>query len=123
MSQKILVVDDDREWNLLLKIHIEKAGFTVAQAFNGREAMEKIAADTPALVILDINMPVMDGWEVCQTLRGNPATENLPIMILSSYSQVQDIQRGKSFRVKRYLLKPCLPQTVVQNVRDIFTEI
>jgi CheY-like chemotaxis protein len=123
MAQKILVVDDDKEWNLLLKIHLEKSGFVIAQAFNGREAIEKIDANKPDLVILDINMPVMDGWEVCQTLRSSPSTENLPIMILSSYSQVQDIQRGKSFHVKRYLLKPCLPQTVVQNVRDIFTEI
>lgn len=120
-TKKILVVDDDKEWNFLLKMRLEMAGFKGEQAFNGKEAIEKVQLAKPDLVLLDITMPIMDGWQVCETLREQPETKELPILILSSYRQPQDIERGKSYQVKRYLLKPCLPETVIQNVRDIFS--
>ena len=120
--KKILIVDDDKEWNLLLKMNMQKAGFKVEQAFNGKEALEKIARDKPAMVLLDITMPMMSGWEVCKNLREKPETEKLPILILSSYSNPEDVEQGKSYRVKRYLIKPCLPDTVIQNVRDVFSQ-
>lgn len=118
-AKKVLIVDDDREWNLLLKMKLGIAGYKVDQAFNGKQGMEKISADKPDLVLLDITMPVMDGWDVCQALRENPDTKELPIIIQSSMNQSDDVQRGKSYSVLRYLLKPCSPEVIVQNVRDV----
>lgn len=98
------------------------AGFKGEQAFNGKEAIEKISQNKPDMVLLDITMPVMDGWQVCETLRGNDETKELPIIIQSSYTQAEDIERGKSYRVKRYLVKPCSPETIIQNVRDVLSQ-
>ncbi len=121
--KKILVVDDDKEWNLLLKLRLEGAGYSVEQAFNGREALEKIQEKIPDLVLLDITMPVMNGWDVCKALRERPETKNLPILVHSSYNRPEDLADGKSFQIKRYIIKPCLPGVVVQNVQDVFKEL
>ncbi len=120
-AKKILIVDDDREWNFLLKMKLGIAGYTTDQAFNGQDAVEKIAQGKPDLVLLDITMPVMDGWQVCDRLRSQPETKTLPIVIQSSLTHPDDLQRGKSFSVERYLLKPCSPDAIVQSIRDILT--
>ncbi len=119
--KKVLVVDDDREWNLLLKMRLELAGFRSEQAFNGKEAIQKVNEGRPDLILLDITMPEMDGWDVCKALRDRPDTKDLPIIIISSFSQTEDIERGKSFRVKHYIIKPCSPKTVLQNVSAILS--
>ena len=119
-QKKILVVDDDKEWNLLLKIRLQASGYQVAQAFNGKEALEKIEQDQPDMILLDITMPVLSGWDVCRVLREQPKTKDMPILIHSSYNRPEDIEQGKFYQVKRFLIKPCLPGTVVQNVQDVF---
>lgn len=119
----ILVVDDDREWNFLLKLKLELAGYRAEQAFNGKEAMNRIAEKgAPDLMLLDITMPVMDGWEVCEAVRAAPATQSLPVIILSSFSRAEDIQKGKAFQVQRYLFKPCSPDSIVNNIRDVLAQ-
>ncbi len=118
-AKKILIVDDDREWNFLLKMKLGIAGYMVDQAFNGEQALEKIFESKPDLVLLDITMPVMDGWQVCEQLRQKPETKALPVVIQSSLSNPEDLQRGKSFLVERFLLKPCSPTIIVQSIRDI----
>lgn len=118
-AKKILIVDDDREWNLVLKLRLTRDGYAIRQAFNGLEAIEKIHADKPDLVLLDIGMPVADGWTVCEKVRNQEETKDLPIIIISSYSQPEDIIQCKTYRVKRHLLKPCSVETVAQNVRDV----
>ena len=122
MIKKILVVDDDKEWNLVLKMALQKSGYAVTQAFNGKEAVDKVAQDMPDLVLLDVTMPIMSGWEVCEALRADPASKDLPIFILSSYSSPVDIEQGKMHRIKRYLIKPCSLSDVLQNVRDVSNE-
>lgn len=120
--KRILVVDDDREWNFLLKMRLEIAGYKGEQAFNGKEALEKIGANRPDLVLLDITMPVMDGWEVCRALREQPATKDLSVIIQSSFTRPEDVEKGKLYQVKRYLIKPCLPDVILQNIRDVFAQ-
>lgn len=121
-QKKILVVDDDREWNFVLKLRLSREGFSADQAYNGMEALEKIRSAKPDLVLLDINMPVADGWQVCENLRSQEETKNLPVMIISSFTQSEDILKCKTYGVKRHLLKPCSLETVVQNVRDILNK-
>ncbi len=121
-GKSVLIVDDDKEWSFLLKIKLQAAGFAADQAFNGKEGLEKIRVKAPDLVLLDITMPVMNGWDVCKALRENPGKRDLAVIIQSSYSEPDDIQRGKSFKVKRYLIKPCSPDTILQNVRDVFRQ-
>lgn len=121
-AKKILTVDDDKEWAFLIKLRLEMAGFNVEQAYDGKQALEKIGSNRPDLILLDITMPVMDGWEVCRALRERTETKDLPIVILSSYTQPDDVQQGKQFQVKRYLIKPCSPETVLQNVQDVLNQ-
>ena len=122
MIHKIMVVDDDKEWNLVLKMTLQKSGYEVTQAYNGKEAIDKIGQDKPDLVLLDVTMPVMGGWEVCEALRADPATRDLPLFILSSYSSPVDIQQGKLHHIKRYIIKPCSLQMVLQYVSDVSNE-
>ena len=118
----ILIVDDDREWNLVLKLRLEREGYRTAQAYNGLEAIEKVQSDKPDLILLDIGMPVADGWKVCGTLRNQDETKDLPIIVVSAFTQPEDILQCRTYRIKRHILKPCSLETVVQNVRDVFDQ-
>lgn len=116
--KKIIIVDDDREWNLLLKMNLDRAGFKTIQAFDGGEAIEKIEKEKPDLILLDITMPVMDGWEVYKVLREKKETQGIPVAIISSYTP-ENFEQSKTYQMARYLVKPISPSTIVQHARDI----
>lgn len=92
-DRKILVVDDERHIVRLIEINLERAGYHVITAYDGVEALKKVASEKPHMVILDIMMPRMDGWEVLAKLRADPATDidHLAIIVFSQCAQVADI--------------------------------
>jgi CheY-like chemotaxis protein len=84
-GQYILVVDDDDDFREALCEVVSEAGYPVEQAENGEVAMRRIAAEAPGIVLLDLKMPVLDGWGVVERLRKDPATAGIPVLILSAY--------------------------------------
>lgn len=116
MARTILVVDDDPHIRQLLVFALGKAGLAAIEAGDGEEAVARIAADAPDLVILDINMPRMDGLEVCRRVR---ATSAVPILFLSSRDDEIDRVLGIELGGDDYVVKPFSPREVVARTQAI----
>lgn len=123
MPKKILAVDDERHIVRLVQVNLERQGYDVVTAFDGKEALEKIAAENPDLVVLDVMMPYMDGFEVLQTIRKNPDTRELPVIMLTAKAQDADVFRGWQQGVDCYLTKPFNPMELITFVRRIFKSL
>ncbi|MDW8050852.1 MAG: response regulator [Armatimonadota bacterium] len=118
--KKILVVDDERHIVRLIQVNLERQGYQVVTAHDGKEALEKVKSEHPDLVVLDVMMPYMDGFEVLRTLRRNPETADLPVIMLTAKAQDQDVLRGWQEGVDMYLTKPFNPQELITFVKRIF---
>lgn len=103
---KILVIDDDNAINELIKINLELAGYKVIQALDGIKGFALAKQDLPNAIVLDIMMPEVDGYTVAQRIRQNPSTKNIPILMLTALSQINDKVRGFDIGVDDYLVKP-----------------
>lgn len=121
MAKKILACDDEKHIVRLVQVNLERAGFDVITANDGKEALEKIRHNNPDLVILDVMMPYMDGFEVLQNLRRNPATRNIPVIMLTAKAQDADVFRGWQSGVDCYLTKPFNPLELISFVKRIFS--
>lgn len=119
MSGKILAVDDDPINIKLVAATLGKEGFEVITASNGKEGYQKAEEFLPELVILDVMMPEMDGYQVCSLLRKNPKTANLPVMMLTSLSSVEQKIKGFDAGADDYLAKPFAPEELVAHVRAL----
>jgi len=116
MAYKILVVDDEPTIVRLMEFILARQGHEMIVAVNGEEALEKIQSQHPDLLLLDIMMPRIDGYEVAQRLRADPATAALPIIMLSAKAQDEDIRKGVEVGVDEYVTKPFTPDHLVQVV-------
>ena len=116
MTRSVLVVDDDPHIRQLLAFAFEKAGLSVREAGDGEEALAQVARAMPDLVVLDINMPRMDGLEVCRRLR---ATSEVPVLFLSSRDEEFDRVLGIELGADDYVVKPFSPREVVARANAI----
>ncbi len=116
----VLVVDDDATIRRLLQITLETEGFTVTTAGDGVEGL-RMAQEVPKpdLVLLDIMMPGMDGLQVCHTLKNDPATQDLPVVLLSAKAQSHDIELGMRVGADDYITKPPDLLDLVTRVRQL----
>jgi two-component system alkaline phosphatase synthesis response regulator PhoP/two-component system response regulator VicR len=119
MALKVLVCDDERHIVRLIQVNLERQGYTVVTAYDGKEGLEKIRAEKPDLVVLDVMMPYMDGFEVLKTLRREPATESLPVIMLTAKAQDKDVFEGYHYGADMYLTKPFNPMELVTFVKRI----
>ena len=118
MEPKILVIEDN-EQNLYLTVFIlKKNGYRTLQARDGREGIELAGRVKPALIILDIQLPVMDGFEVARKLRSNPALADVPIVAVTSYAMVGDRERILAAGCASYIEKPINPETFMAEVEQ-----
>ncbi len=118
-KKRILVCDDDPVILRLLQVNLELEGFDVLSANNGSEAVEVAIAEDPDLVILDIMMPKMDGYEACEKIKENDRTKDTPIIFLSAKAQLADIERGTASGVSEYLTKPFDPSELVALINRL----
>jgi diguanylate cyclase (GGDEF)-like protein len=109
MASRILIADDDLEVQELLKFTFETEGYVVLAASDGEEAYNLILAEKPDLVVLDVNMPRMTGFEVCEKIRGNPNVWLTPVIILTSLTKTKDRITGIKLGADEYLGKPFEP--------------
>jgi pilus assembly protein CpaE len=118
-TQKILVVDDDLDTLKLVGTTLEKQGFLIVAAKDGQEALDKVAQHMPDLILLDLMMPKMDGYEVTRRLRSDPKTAGIPIILFTAKAQVDDKVAGLEAGADDYLTKPTHPAELVARVRSL----
>ena len=116
MPETILIADDEANIRDLARLYLEKEGFRVRTAVDGAAALEEVRRDPPALLVLDLMMPRMDGWEVCRRVR---AEGNLPILMLTARDEDIDKIVGLEMGADDYLTKPFNPRELVARVRAI----
>ena len=121
MAKKILAVDDERHIVRLVQINLLKEGYEVVTANNGREALEKMALEKPDLVVLDVMMPEMDGFEALEKMKSNPETANIPVIMLTAKAQDADVFSGWQKGADLYLTKPFNPTELLTFVKRIFS--
>jgi two-component system alkaline phosphatase synthesis response regulator PhoP/two-component system response regulator VicR len=120
MQKRILAVDDEPHILRLIQINLQRNGYLVELAGDGKEALERVAANPPDLIVLDVMMPYMDGFEVLRALKREPSTRDIPVIMLTAKASDQDVFMGWSSGVDCYLTKPFNPQELVNFVRRIF---
>ncbi len=119
MTGRILVADDDADNRAIATEALALAGYEVAQAADGREALDRALRDKPDLVLLDLSMPKMDGWEVARRLRGSPEAEGTLILAYTAHALPGEDARAKAAGCDEYLAKPCAPRELVQKVTSL----
>lgn len=123
MAYKIMVVDDEPDVVDLVKLVLESDGFSVVTAYSGKECLEKIGRELPDLVLLDIMMPQMDGWEVYRQIKSDHKTEKIPVAMLTAKSQSIDKMIGLHVvKVDDYITKPFGRSELIERVKKILRE-
>ena len=120
MPKKILIVEDEANIRELLRLDLEREGYTVLEAENGVEGIKKWKSDKPDMLLLDVMMPVMDGWEVCKEIR---AESDVPIIMLTAKGETADRVSGLEMGADDYIVKPLEMPEVIARVRAVFRRI
>jgi DNA-binding response OmpR family regulator len=119
MKQRILVVDDEPETVELVEFNLRQAGFDTASAADGAVALKKAREQLPALIVLDLMLPEMDGTEVCKILRRDPATAPVPIIMLTAKAAELDRVLGLELGADDYVTKPFSPRELVLRIKKL----
>ena len=117
MPKKILIVEDEANIRELLRLYLEREGYTVLEAENGVEGIKKWKSDKPDMLLLDVMMPVMDGWAVCGEIR---AESDVPIIMLTAKGETADRVSGLEMGADDYIVKPLEVPEVIARVREVF---
>jgi two-component system, cell cycle response regulator DivK len=118
LMKKILIVEDHADMRELLTWQIELMGFMPIPAKHGKEGVEKAVAEQPNLILLDIMMPGMDGWEAARTLRANPETKDIPILAATALFRDSDLKSCLDAGCNGYIVKPFTFQELQGKVRE-----
>ncbi|MDY7078908.1 MAG: response regulator [Chloroflexota bacterium] len=122
-APRILVAEDERDIRELIGFTLRFAGLDVTLTKNGVEAVEKAPELQPDLIMLDVRMPKMTGYEACRALKNNPDTNKIPVVILSAKGQDGEIQEGMNSGADHYIVKPFAPDELTNRVKDILRDM
>src|SRR5690242_14574594 len=122
-SPLILVVDDVEDGRVLLTEMLTHAGFRVAEAADGHQALERTFALLPNLIIMDLSLPGVDGWEVTRRIKEDPRTHHIPVVALSAHALKIHSERASQVGAESFLAKPALPETIVAEVRRLLPAV
>ncbi len=118
-SPLILIVDDNAESRTLYAMYFRAAGFRVEEADQGFQGMEKVFRLSPDIILMDLLMPALDGWEAIRLLKNRPRTRGIPIIALTGDTKENDLKLAKNAGCDLLLLKPCLPEEVCEHVQRL----
>jgi len=118
-KNKILVVDDEPDISKLIQFTLERRGFEVILASDGQTAIDIAKKELPDLILLDVIMPVINGYEVCRQLRDIPETKKIPIIMLSGKTQKTEVEKGIELGAHSYICKPFSPKEFANVVEDV----
>ncbi len=117
-SIRVVLADDEPSILEIFSSFLRFSGFTVTTAENGLEALERTIAEQPQVVVLDIRMPKMDGWEACRLIKTDPRTQAIPVIFLTAFDQVQEHERARQLGVQGYVTKPCEPSQLIDAIHQ-----
>jgi CheY-like chemotaxis protein len=120
---KILIAEDERDIRELVNFSLQFGGFTVVQAANGAEAVEQAQKELPDLILMDVRMPKMTGYEACRQMKSMPELRDIPVVFLSAKGQESEIQTGLEVGAEEYILKPFAPDELVKQVQVVLDRV
>ena len=116
---RVLVVDDYPDAREMYAEYLEFSGFDVIQAVNGMEALQRAVDAAPDIILMDLSLPVMDGWEATRRLKADERTAGIPILALSGHALTNLSQRAKQAGFDGFVAKPCLPEDLIAEIRKV----
>jgi len=119
---KIIIVDDDRETRDMLAMALEMEGFEVSQAANGLRLISSLHVDRPDVILLDVNMSWIDGFELCRAVRKNEEFRQIPVVFISARTSSADVTKGLDAGASDYFTKPVELSTLVARIRELVGE-
>ncbi len=122
MSKKILIVEDTEDNRQILRDLLGMAGYTLIEAGDGAEGVAKAAEHRPDLILMDIQMPVMDGYEATRRIKADPALKSIPVVAVTSYALSGDEAKTREAGCDAYIAKPYSPRQMLAKVREILGE-
>src|SRR5512147_1099603 len=120
---KILIAEDERDIRELVIYSLQFGGFTVVQAANGAEAVEQAQKEIPDLILMDVRMPKMTGYEACRQMKSIPAVRDIPVVFLSAKGQESEIQTGLEAGAEEYILKPFAPDELAKQIQVVLDRV
>jgi DNA-binding response OmpR family regulator len=121
MPDKILIVDDEQDILRIIAFSLQKWGYEIVTATNGKEGLDKIASENPDLVLLDAGMPVMTGFEMLEQLRKTPGFEDTPVIMLTAHSDSQNIATARKYGILEYVTKPFDPIELRERIGSVLS--
>jgi len=115
---KVMIVDDSVVLAKIAASSLQKAGHEVIMASDGQQALDMIAQNRPDVIFLDAEMPVMDGWETCDSLKSNENTKNIPVLMCTGDNSEEYIEKAKQMGAVGYIVKPYKPEEMNQKLAD-----
>ncbi len=122
MPKKVLIVDDEPNIVLSLEFLMEEAGYEVRSVADGQQALDAVREEVPDLILLDIMLPKLDGYEICREIRANPQAKDVRVIMLTAKGREVDQEKGLAFGADEYITKPFSTREVVEKVRHILGE-
>ena len=119
MAYKVLLADDEEDVKIVLRMFLETKGYQVCTAFDGLDAIDQAKREKPDIILLDVMMPLIDGFEVCKKLKADPETEKIPIVMLSAASHAESVKKGMDAGAVDYLVKPFEPEQLAKVLADM----
>ena len=119
MPKRILIADDEPDAVQLLEFYLQRAGFELAVATDGEQAVQLARETPPDLIVLDLLLPKRDGFEVCKALRGEPRTARVPVLMLTAFSSAEACETGLELGADDYLVKASSPREIVARINKL----
>ncbi len=120
-KEKVIIVDDDRETREMLALALGMEGFEVTQAANGLRLISTLHVDRPDVILLDVNMSWIDGFELCKAVRKNEEFQNIPVVFVSARSSASDVKKGLAAGASDYFTKPVEIPTLIARIRELIS--
>jgi two-component system, cell cycle response regulator DivK len=118
MSRKILVVEDQEDNRQILRDLLSSAGYEMSEAGDGQEALVAVAKQRPDLILMDIQLPIMDGYEATRRIKADPNTKAIPIIVVTSYALSGDESKARDAGCDAYVTKPYSPRALLAKIRE-----
>ena len=118
MTKRILVVEDQEDNRQILRDLLASADYEMDEAENGQEALDAVARQRPDLILMDIQLPVMDGYEATRRIKSNPEWKSIPIIVVTSYALSGDAEKAKAAGCDDYVTKPYSPRQLLAKIRE-----
>jgi len=120
---KILIAEDERDIRDLICFTLQFAGYQVTAVSNGEEALEKALSEVPDLILMDVRMPRMTGYEACKRIKSEESLKNIPVVFLSAKGQDAEVKAGLEAGAIEYIIKPFSPDQLTERVKEILSQV